>query len=65
MDGVTLWHRRFREWLREFLRYGRFIFNDLLMVILILTIGAGTYYYQDFLQLLPQEFPGRLFLALL
>lgn len=65
MDGVTLWHRRFREWLREFLRYGRFIFNDHLMVILILTIGAGTYYYQDFLQLLPQEFPGRLFFALL
>ena len=65
MDGVTLWRRRFREWLREFFRYGRFIFNDHLMVILILAIGAGTYYYQDLLQLLPQVFPGKLFFALL
>lgn len=65
MDGASFWQKRFREWLNEFFRYARFIFNDHLMIILILAIGAGTYYYQDWVQMLSPDFPGALLFTLL
>lgn len=65
MDGTKLWQRRFREWMKEFFRYGRYMFNDHLILIVIIAIGAGAYYYNDWVQTLNEDFPAEIIFALL
>jgi ABC-2 type transport system permease protein len=46
-------------------RYLRLIFNDHLKLVLIFLVGAGAFYYQQWLQTLPEDFPSAFVLAIL
>ncbi|MFP3884491.1 ABC transporter permease [Priestia filamentosa] len=63
-DINALWRQRFKENAKEIRRYGRYILNDHLKYILIFFILIGAYYYQQFLEGLPENFNGAPFIAI-
>lgn len=65
MNSRALWKERFRYFLQEVRTYSKYIFNDHLMFIFIFIIGAGAYYYQQWLQTLTPSFPVAFVMAVL
>ncbi|TDQ42002.1 ABC transporter permease [Aureibacillus halotolerans] len=64
-DIQTLWKRRIRDTAKELARYGKYIFNDHFKFALLFGIGAAAYYYQQWLQTIPAEFPAVFLMAVI
>ncbi|MCU9601816.1 ABC transporter permease [Pallidibacillus thermolactis] len=60
MNSVKLWKQRSNERLKEILRYGRYMFNDHFVLVLIFAFGAAAFYYQDWVEALDSSFPTAL-----
>ncbi|MGE6507341.1 ABC transporter permease EcsB [Bacillus cereus] len=65
MNSAALWKERFRQFLKEVRTYSKYVFNDHLKFIFVFIIGAGAYYYQQWLQTLTTSFPTALVMAVL
>ena len=65
MNSTALWKERFRYFLQEVRTYSKYVFNDHLKFIFVFIIGAGAYYYQQWLQMLTTSFPTALVMAVL
>ncbi|KEK24921.1 ABC transporter permease [Bacillus gaemokensis] len=65
MNSKALWKERFRHFLKEVRTYSKYVFNDHLKFIFVFIIGAGAYYYQQWLQTLTPSFPTALVMAVL
>ncbi|HEF1856392.1 TPA: ABC transporter permease EcsB [Bacillus cereus] len=65
MNSTALWKERFRHFLKEVRTYSKYVFNDHLKFIFVFIIGAGAYYYQQWLQTLITSFPTALVMAVL
>ncbi|HDR4907831.1 TPA: ABC transporter permease EcsB [Bacillus cereus] len=65
MNSTALWKERFRHFLQEVRTYSKYVFNDHLKFIFVFIIGAGAYYYQQWLQTLTSSFPTALVMAVL
>lgn len=65
MNSTALWKERFRYFLQEVRTYSKYVFNDHLKFIFVFIIGAGAYYYQQWLQTLTPSFPTALVMAVL
>ncbi|MEH7463571.1 ABC transporter permease [Bacillus thuringiensis] len=65
MNSKGLWKERFRHFLKETRTYGKYVFNDHLKFIFVFIIGAGAYYYQQWLQTLTPAFPAAFVMAVL
>ncbi|MGQ3541034.1 ABC transporter permease EcsB [Staphylococcus cohnii] len=65
MNSTALWKERFRHFLKEIRTYSKYVFNDHLKFIFVFIIGAGAYYYQQWLQTLTTSFPTALVMAVL
>ncbi|MHB0800280.1 ABC transporter permease EcsB [Bacillus thuringiensis] len=65
MNSTALWKERFRHFLKEVRTYSKYVFNDHLKFIFVFIIGAGAYYYQQWLQTLTLSFPTALVMAVL
>ncbi|AKR08151.1 MULTISPECIES: ABC transporter permease EcsB [Bacillus cereus group] len=65
MNSAALWKERFRHFLNEVRTYSKYVFNDHLKFIFVFIIGAGAYYYQQWLQTLTSSFPTALVMAVL
>ncbi|TKH67350.1 ABC transporter permease EcsB [Bacillus cereus] len=65
MNSTALWKERFRHFLKEVRTYSKYVFNDHLKFIFVFIIGAGAYYYQQWLQTLTSPFPTALVMAVL
>ncbi|KZD85936.1 ABC transporter permease EcsB [Bacillus cereus group sp. MYBK59-1] len=65
MNSTALWKERFRHFLKEVRTYSKYVFNDHLKFIFVFIIGAGAYYYQQWLQTLTTSFPTALVMAVL
>ncbi|KAB2390673.1 MULTISPECIES: ABC transporter permease EcsB [Bacillus cereus group] len=65
MNSTALWKERFRHFLKEVRTYSKYVFNDHLKFIFVFIIGAGAYYYQQWLQTLTSSFPAALVMAVL
>ncbi|PEK07503.1 ABC transporter permease [Bacillus toyonensis] len=65
MNSTALWKERFRHFLKEVRTYSKYVFNDHLKFIFVFIIGAGAYYYQQWLQTLTPSFPTVLVMAVL
>lgn len=65
MNSTALWKERFRHFLKEIRTYSKYVFNDHLKFIFVFIIGAGAYYYQQWLQTLTPSFPTGLVMAVL
>ena len=65
MNSKELWRERFRHFLKEIRTYSKYVFNDHLKFIFVFIIGAGAYYYQQWLQTLTPSFPAAFVIAVL
>ncbi|MFB6728134.1 ABC transporter permease EcsB [Bacillus mobilis] len=65
MNSTALWKERFRYFLKEVRTYSKYVFNDHLKFIFVFIIGAGAYYYQQWLQTLTPSFQAALVMAVL
>lgn len=60
-----LWFIRFKSYLKEISKYGRYIFNDHIKFVLVFAFGGGAYYYQQLLKTISLDFPAVLFISIL
>ncbi|MDM5153747.1 ABC transporter permease [Bacillus sp. DX1.1] len=65
MNSKVLWKERFRHFLKEIRTYSKYVFNDHLKFIFVFIIGAGAFYYQQWLQTLTPSFPTAFVIAVL
>lgn len=59
-NSEQLWRQRLHLYLNELRKYGRYIFNDHLKLVLFLGFGFGAYFYQGWLQTLSPAFRADL-----
>ncbi|MBM6617202.1 ABC transporter permease [Bacillus suaedaesalsae] len=57
MKIKDIWNKRFSEFIKEMSRYIRYMFNDHLMIVLLIALSAGALYYKQWLSQLPDGFP--------
>ncbi|KAA0547533.1 ABC transporter permease [Bacillus sp. BGMRC 2118] len=57
MKIQDIWSKRFSEFIKEKSRYIRYMFNDHLMIVLLIALSAGALYYKQWLSQLPDGFP--------
>ncbi|PEJ60740.1 hypothetical protein CN692_01220 [Bacillus sp. AFS002410] len=60
-----LWLARFRSFMKEMGRYGRYIFNDHIKFVLVFAFGGGAYYYQEMLKTISPDFPVILVISII
>ncbi|WP_033829575.1 ABC transporter permease [Bacillus andreraoultii] len=65
MNSKKLWSSRFQERLKEMLRYGRYMFNDHLLIVLLFALGGGAFYYKDWVATLDETFPTAVIFAII
>jgi ABC-2 type transport system permease protein len=65
MNIKEIWRQRFSEYLKEVSRYMRYMFNDHLMIVLLIAISAGAVYYNQWLSQLPSTFPFQWVMAII
>ncbi|MEG6575095.1 ABC transporter permease [Caldibacillus debilis] len=58
MESKALWAKRAEERFREIVRYGRYLANDHMALFLLIVLGAGGFYYQRWLENIPDTFPA-------
>ncbi|KIQ95751.1 putative ABC-type exoprotein transport system, permease component [Anoxybacillus thermarum] len=66
IDGKQLWKQRMTAHMAEVRRYGRYMFNDHLLLVLFICIGAGAVFYKravDELTSFPYAIVGSLLIA--
>lgn len=63
-DAKTLWKARVASFLKEISRYLKYMFNDHLMIVLVILLGGGALVYKDWVSQLPPDFPGLPLIAL-
>lgn len=63
MNNRTLWKKRSGARFKELLRYGRYIFNDHLLIVMIFLLGGGAYYYNQWVGSLDHTFPAAMLFA--
>ncbi|PBB04610.1 MULTISPECIES: ABC transporter permease [Salimicrobium] len=64
IDARRFWKERMREHTKELSRYTRYIFNGHIAVVMFFLLSAGAYFYQQWLQTVPEDFPAGLIVAL-
>ncbi|ETI69627.1 ABC transporter permease [Neobacillus vireti] len=64
-DDKKLWKERAGGRVKDLGRYLRYIFNGHLVIVLLFLIGAGAFYYQEWLKTLSADFPAELVIAIL
>jgi ABC-2 type transport system permease protein len=57
MDINNIWSQRFSSYLKELSRYMKYMFNDHLMIVVLIAVSAGAVYYNQWLSQLPLTFP--------
>ncbi|WP_284139486.1 MULTISPECIES: ABC transporter permease [unclassified Virgibacillus] len=57
-DSQAFFKRRFSAHMKETSRYLRYIFNGHIAVAMLFFISAAAYYYQQWLAVLPEDFPA-------
>lgn len=62
-DDKKLWRDRASARMKDLGRYLRYIFNGHLVIVLLFLIGTGAFYYQQWVQTLPADFPAELIIA--
>lgn len=60
---IKLWSERLRTTMKEMSRYLRYIFNGHLMIVMIFLIGSLSFYYQQWIKTLDDQFPAALIMA--
>ncbi|MBE3570947.1 MAG: ABC transporter permease [Bacillales bacterium] len=60
-----LWKERLNGYMSETRKYLRYILNDHLLFVLIFGVGAGVYYYSQWVKTLDPQFPAPFIMALL
>ena len=65
MSKETLWKDRFNNYLKETMKYLRFIFNGHLVFVMIILLGGAGYYYSEWLKTLTPDFPTVWIMAIL
>ncbi|RNF39406.1 ABC transporter permease [Planococcus salinus] len=60
-----LWSKRLQTYMVEVQNYLKYIFTGHIAVVLLFVIGAAGYAYSDWVQNIPEDFPGAWVLALL
>ncbi|WP_281976140.1 ABC transporter permease [Halobacillus litoralis] len=63
INSREFWTRRFSEHMKETSRYLKYIFNGHIAVAMLFFISALAYYYQQWLQDLPEDFPTAWIIA--
>lgn len=56
-DSKALWKERFSAYTTEVMRYLRYMFNDHLLFVLVIGLGAGIFYYAGWVKTLEPTFP--------
>lgn len=59
-----LWSSRYKSYLKEISKYGRYILNDHIKFVLVFGFGGGAYYYQQLLKTISLDFPAVLFISI-
>ncbi|GGI15098.1 ABC transporter permease [Gottfriedia solisilvae] len=59
-----LWSSRYKSYLKEISKYGRYIFNDHIKFVLVFGFGGGAYYYQQLLKTISLDYPAVLFISI-
>lgn len=62
-DEKLLWKERFSRTSKELSRYLRYIFNGHLVIVLVFLLGSAAYYYQEWLKVIPDNFPAAMIMA--
>jgi len=62
-DVKRLWKNRASGRMKDLGRYLRYIFNGHLVIVLLFLIGTAAFYYQKWIESLPDSFPVELILA--
>jgi ABC-2 type transport system permease protein len=57
MSINEIWKHRFAEHIKELSRYLRYMFNDHLMIVMLIAFSAGALYYKQWLSELSATFP--------
>ncbi len=65
MSINNIWKNRFAEHVKELSGYLRYMFNDHLMIVLLIAISAGAVYYKKWLSELPSSFPYEWVMAVI
>lgn len=60
-----LWKQRFQQFLTDIRKYIKYILNDHLKFVLLFVLGAGAYYYQQWLEVLSPHFPAAMVMAVI
>lgn len=64
INAKEFWTKRFSEHMKETSRYLKYIFNGHIAVAMLFFISALAYYYQQWLQELPEDFPTAWIIAI-
>jgi len=59
MNSKVIWGTRLKERMKEMSKYLRYMLNGHLLFVLIIALGAGAYYYQQWVESLSESFPGE------
>lgn len=60
-----VWTKRFTHYVNELQKYMRFIFTGHIAIVLVFIVGAGGYYYSEWLKTVDTSFPAELLVALI
>ncbi|EFI82916.1 ABC transporter permease [Listeria grayi] len=57
-NSRELWQKRFEAYTTELIRYMRYMFNDHLLFVLVIGVGAGIFYYAGWVKTIQETFPA-------
>ncbi|MGP7817830.1 ABC transporter permease [Niallia sp. 01092] len=60
-----LWKDRIGQTAKEYIQYLKYIFNGHLVLVFVFLLGTAAYYYQAWLQHLPENFPAGMIMSIL
>lgn len=60
-----LWAKRFAHYMSEVQKYMRFIFTGHIAIVLVFLVGAGGYYYSEWLKTVDSSFPSEIIAAII
>lgn len=60
-----LWAKRFAHYMSEVQKYMRFVFTGHIAIVLVFLVGAGGYYYSEWLKTVDTSFPSEILVAVL
>lgn len=63
MNSEKLWGKRIQEQWKDYQKYIRYMFNDHLLLVMLIVISGGALQYQVWLKTLDPQFPAALILS--